>query len=675
TVTGALVTGEELASPDYWVRHVRQTVRFADAVTVLEAEGVTRFLELGPDGTLTALTHASLTEDATAVPALRADRPEPAALLTAAATLHAHGADVTWSAIFPAARPVDLPTYAFQHERYWPRVTGAAFGDLRAVGLAAAGHPLLGAAVTLADSATAVLTGRLSTRLQPWLAQHVVSGRVLLPGTAFLELALHAADHVGCAQVEELTLEAPLVLPAEGAVQLQVTVGAPDADGRREIGVYSRPADDTAADDTEGEPWQRNASGTLLPDAATPAPPTGTRPPADAAPLSTDTLYPRLADTGLAYGPLFRGLAAVRQHGDDLFAEAALPDESTPDAQRYGLHPALLDSVLHALGAAPAPTADTGEPGGPGLPFSWSGVTLHATGATHVHARLRTNGNGTVALDLTDPDGAPVATVDALTLRALTAPPADPAGPGHSGLLHRVARTPLPLDPADDDRPNTATAELPTALPADGREPGSDTFVRVEIPAGDPLRAAHTATARALDLVRDWLAQERFDGARLVFVTESGTAPDDRPADPADAAVRGLVRAAHAENPGRFALLDVDGTTESWAVVRAALATGEPEIAVHGGTATVPRLTRATDTAQLRLPADASAWRLDIVEKGTLEGLALRPVDQGELGEGEVRVSVRAAGVNFRDVLNALGMYPGDARDFGLEGAGVVTEV
>ncbi|MFJ3497051.1 type I polyketide synthase [Streptomyces sp. NPDC086091] len=674
TVTGAPVSAEELTSPDYWVRHVRQTVRFADAVTALEAEGTTRFLELGPDGTLTALTHATLSgEGATAVPALRADRPEPRTLLTATATLHAHGADVTWSALFPAARPVDLPTYAFQHDRYWPRVTGAAFGDLRAVGLTAAGHPLLGAAVTLADSATAVLTGRLSTRLQPWLAQHVVSGRVLLPGTAFLELALHAADHVGCAQVEELTLEAPLALPAEGAVQLQVTVGAPDEDGRREIGVHSRPADDTATDDTDCEPWQRHASGTLLPDPATPAPPTGLRPPAEATPVPTDTLYPRLADTGLAYGPLFRGLTTVRQHGDALFAEAALPDEGTPDARRYGLHPALLDSVLHALGATPAPTAATDGPGGPGLPFSWSGVTLHATGAAHVHARLRTTGDGTVALDLTDPDGNPVATVDALTLRALTAPPADPAAPGHAGLLHRVARTPLPLDPPAADEPYPATAPLPTALPADSREPGTDTLVRVEIPAGDPLPATHAATARALELVRDWLTEERFDGARLVFVTESGTAPDDRPAHPADAAVRGLVRAAHAENPGRFALLDTDGTTESWAVTRAALATGEPEIAVRGGTATVPRLTRATHATELPLPADASAWRLDIVEKGTLEGLALRPVIQGELGEGEVRVAVRASGVNFRDVLNALGMYPGDARDFGLEGAGVVT--
>ncbi|MDC0774108.1 alcohol dehydrogenase catalytic domain-containing protein, partial [Streptomyces sp. HD] len=127
----------------------------------------------------------------------------------------------------------------------------------------------------------------------------------------------------------------------------------------------------------------------------------------------------------------------------------------------------------------------------------------------------------------------------------------------------------------------------------------------------------------------------------------------------------------------RFALLDVDGTDESWAVVTAALASDEPEVAVRGGTVYAPRLGRAASSGALAVPAGESAWRLDVVEKGTLEGLGLRPVPEAdaELAAGQVRVAVRAAGVNFRDVLNALGMYPGDARDFGLEGAGVVTGV
>ncbi|MFF4591368.1 type I polyketide synthase [Streptomyces sp. NPDC001388] len=684
TVTGAAATDEDLCSPEYWVRHVRRPVRFADAVTVLETEGVTRFLELGPDGTLTALAHASLTDgEPVAVPALRPDRPETATLLAAAATLFAHGADVDWSAFFPAGRPVELPTYAFQHGRYWPRTAGGHLGDLRSAGLSAAGHPLLGAAVTLADSGAAVFTGRLSTQLQPWLAEHVVSGSVLLPGTAFLELALHAADRVGCGQVEELTLRTPLVLPAHGAAQLQVTVAAPDSDGRREIGVYSRPAAGSDADGPDDEPWIQHASGTLLAEAAVPAPVADGRPPADAAEIPTDTLYERLARTGLSYGPLFRGLTSVRQSGDDLFAEARLPDEAASDARRYGVHPALLDSVLHALGAAPTATGGTaGEEPAPGLPFSWSGVTLHATGASQLHARLRATGSGTVALDLADPSGAPVATIGSLTLRALTAPAAGTAHTPHAELLHRVDWTPLPLDATASAPPAAPLpSPLPTTLPATpattGADAGADTLVRVASPAGHRAEAAHTAAAHALELVRVWLTEERFEGARLVLVTEGAVTLDATAPDPALAAVWGLVRAARAENPGRFALIDVDGTDASWAIVPAVLASGEAEVAVRGGTPFTPRLGRATGGRELAPPTGESAWRLDIVEQGTLEGLALRPVPEAraELTPGHVRVAVRAAGVNFRDVLNALGMYPGDAEDFGLEGAGVVTEV
>ncbi|MDL2081658.1 SDR family NAD(P)-dependent oxidoreductase [Streptomyces sp. GXMU-J15] len=672
TLTGTGADPEDLMSPEYWVRHVREAVRFADATHTLHRDGVTRFLELGPDGTLTALVHAALTDaEPLAIPALRTDRPETHALLTATATLFTHGTDVTWAAVLPPARTVELPTYAFQHARYWPR-PGAPLGDLRSAGLSAAGHPLLGAAVTLADSGAAVLTGRLSTRLQPWLAEHVVSGSVLLPGTAFLELALHAADRVGCATVEELTLHTPLVLPEHGSAQLQITVGAPDDTGRRDIGVYSRPADHSEEADTDDEPWTQHATGTLHPDPTVPAPTAETGPPAHATTVPTDGLYDQLAATGLAYGPHFCGLTGVRQHGDDLFAEATLPTEAAGDARRYGIHPALLDSLLHALGTV----ATDNSTAGPGLPFSWEGVTLHATGATGLRARLRRTASGAVGIDLTDPAGTPVATVTALTLRPLTTAPAAPVAGGHTDLLHRVAWTPLRADHTSAPDLPATVPDIPTTLPDRTVTAGEDVLVRVVRPDGDPATAAHTTTTATLELIRAWLTEERYEGARLVVVTEGAVAPDNGPVAPALAAVWGLVRAARAENPGRFALADLDAAPESRAALAAALASDEAEFALRAGTAHTPRLARATTDHELPAPAEASAWRLDIVEKGTLEGLGLTPVDASvELGEGQVRIAVRAAGVNFRDVLNALGMYPGDAKDFGLEGAGVVTEV
>ncbi|MEU2850052.1 beta-ketoacyl synthase N-terminal-like domain-containing protein, partial [Streptomyces sp. NPDC007049] len=247
-LTGGLASAEELCSAEYWVRHVREAVRFADGVRTLAEQGVRTFLELGPDGVLSAMAQESVPEEAAIVPILRKDRPEESTALTALARVHAHGATVDWTGFFTGtgtrARPVELPTYAFQHQWFWPAGSqSAAAGDVRAAGLGSAGHPLLGAAVELAAGQGVLFTGRLSVRSHPWLADHAVMGRVLLPGTALLELAIRAGDEVGCDRVEELTLAAPLTLPERGAVQMQVAVGTPDESGRRSVGIYSRPED------------------------------------------------------------------------------------------------------------------------------------------------------------------------------------------------------------------------------------------------------------------------------------------------------------------------------------------------------------------------------------------------------------------------------------------------
>uniref|UniRef100_UPI0039788E5C type I polyketide synthase n=1 Tax=Amycolatopsis sp. lyj-109 TaxID=2789287 RepID=UPI0039788E5C len=245
-VSGALA---EPFTADYWVRHVREAVRFADGVSTLKAAGAGIFLELGPDGVLSALV------DGIAVPALRRDRSEERALLSALSTVHVHGIDVDWAAFFPGGRRIDLPAYPFRRDRYWPRA-GAARGDLGAAGVGALEHPLLGAAVELAGDEGIVLSGRLSLETHPWLAGHALSGTVLLPGTALLELVVQAGDQAGCDVVDELTFAAPLVLPARGAVTVQVSAGPASADGRRPITVSSRPAGADAA-------WTRHATGSI----------------------------------------------------------------------------------------------------------------------------------------------------------------------------------------------------------------------------------------------------------------------------------------------------------------------------------------------------------------------------------------------------------------------------
>ncbi|MEV0375614.1 type I polyketide synthase, partial [Streptomyces sp. NPDC050636] len=257
-VTGELGTAELVCSAEYWVRHVRETVRFGDGLGTLEAEGAAVLLELGPDGVLTAMAQHSLEETATAIPALRKGRPEETALLTALARLHVAGVEIDWSALFAGtgARRLDVPTYPFQHERYWPR-PAALSGDVTGAGLLPAEHPLLGATLTLADSGEVLFTGRLSLQTFPWLTDHVMGGSVLFPATGFLELAMRAGDHVGCDRVEEFVLLAPLVLTEDSAAQVQVLVSAPDETGARTISVHSRPGG------IPDLPWVQHANGTL----------------------------------------------------------------------------------------------------------------------------------------------------------------------------------------------------------------------------------------------------------------------------------------------------------------------------------------------------------------------------------------------------------------------------
>ncbi|WP_371103202.1 polyketide synthase dehydratase domain-containing protein, partial [Streptomyces sp. PU_AKi4] len=409
-VTGRIAAPGELTTPAYWVGHVREAVRFDDGIRVLAGEGVTRFVELGPDGVLSGMARESAGGDALLVALLRKDRDEETAALTALARLAAHGLTVDWTAYLAGtgARLTDLPTYAFQHQRYWP-TPDASSGNVESAGLRSAGHPLLSAAVEFSDSDGLLLTTRLSLRTHPWLGEHVVMGNVLLPGTAFVELAVRAGDEVGCERVEELTLAAPLVLPEQGGVQLHLQVGPADTAGRRVLTARSRPE---GADD---RPWTEHATGVLAP-GTTPAFDTtafdsAVWPPVDAEPVDLTGLYERMAEGGYEYGPLFQGLRAAWRRGDDVYAEVALPDSAERDAAGFGLHPALLDASVQisALGGLARGV----------VPFSWEGVTLHATGARAVRVRLTRTGDRSATVAVADPTGAPVATIENLVLRAV----------------------------------------------------------------------------------------------------------------------------------------------------------------------------------------------------------------------------------------------------------------
>ncbi|MGW0779097.1 SDR family NAD(P)-dependent oxidoreductase, partial [Streptomyces sp. NPDC002835] len=643
TLTGVPATAAQLASPDYWADHARRTVRFADALTWLTGHGAGAFLELGPDGVLSALAQATEEEPA-ASPLLRPGRPEADTLIEAVAALHVRGVRVDWDGWFAGtgARSVDLPTYAFEHRAFWPRTAlGRPAGDVRGAGLGAAHHPLLAAAVSLANSDGLLLTGRLSVRSHPWLAQHAVRGTVLLPGTGFLELAVRAGDEVGCDRVEELTLAAPLVLPEQGGVQVQVWVGSPDESGRRTLTVHSRP--DTGQDGAvdEEQPWTQHAQGVLAAtDHHAPADDASAAavwPPQDARPLELDGLYARMAETGFAYGPLFQGVQAAWRVGDDVYAEVALP-ETGAAADAFGIHPALLDAALH-----PCAFLDLGEHGRGGLPFAWQDVTLHASGATAVRVRLSPASDDAVALSVTDTEGRPVVTVGSLVLRAVPETTSDPADALAREALFELRWTrPRGTTAAADTSSVAVLGDDPYGLGAplvrgDGAALPAVVLAPAVAPAvaaaaEDPDAAAHALTARVLRQIQDWLDDDACADSRLIFVTRGAVAadPDEGVGDPAAAAVWGLVRSAQAEHPGRFGLLDLDPGA-AVAVPPQALTGDEPQLAVRDGSVLVARLARAR-----RERAEAA---LD------LEGTVLITGGLGGLGRALARHLVTGRGV------------------------------
>ncbi|MFI6449181.1 type I polyketide synthase [Kitasatospora sp. NPDC050543] len=602
TLTGALASAEELTDPEYWVRHVREAVRFADAVRVLEAEGVRTFLELGPDGTLTAMAQQCLAEDSDAVlaPTLRRDRAEALSFTTALAQLHVRGVKLDWQAVFAgtAAQRVDLPTYAFQQEYFWPRPLRGFVGDVVSAGLGVADHPLLGASLALADADGHVFTGRLALDAHPWLADHAVAGSVLLPGTAFVELAVRAGDQVGCGLVEELTLEAPLVLPARGAVQVQLSVGVPDAAGRRSVAVFSR-LEDAPLD----EPWLRHAAGVLAAGSATAAFDLSEWPPAGAEQVPVDGVYEAFAGAGFAYGPVFRGLRAAWRRDGEVFAEVALPEEARAEAGFFGLHPALLDAALHAVGAGRV-FEDTGQGR---LPFAWSDVSLFAAGASELRVRIAATGADTVSLAVADGTGRAVAEVGTLVLRPFA--PEHLAG-GRQESLFRPQWLPVPL-PQETPAPGSIGVlggddlGLPgavrftdlAAVAGGGAVPATLVLPVPGASGPDLAEATHTAVRDALALVQEWLAAEEFADSRLVVVTRGATTAADLPA----AAVHGLLRSAQSENPGRIVLVDLDEDPASLKALPFAIGAEEPELTLRAGEASARRLMRAAETVA---PAD-----------------------------------------------------------------------
>ncbi|MBB5855571.1 beta-ketoacyl synthase N-terminal-like domain-containing protein [Amycolatopsis umgeniensis] len=387
-LTGRAITG---IGPEHWVRHARDTVRFADALDAVAAAGTGICLEIGPSAVLSRAAGAVLPTVSTMDTAR--------GVLEAVGELHTAGVPVSWRSVFDG-RLVSLPTYPFQRERFWldPRPRRSPEGG---------GHAMLGPALVAPDSPRIVHGGSTGVHTHGWLADHVVGDSTLFPASAFVEIALHA----GKASVAELTIEAPLLVTED--VALQVVVDGPRID------IYAKDADD----------WTRHATGRLRPSDVFAQPWKGDWPPPAIKPVSLGEAY-----AAREYGPAFRAVTGLWQDGDELFADVALPEGVDG---RFGIHPVLLDAAVHTLALAEAPDAEVR------VPFLWSGVHLFAPAARRARVHCVRTGPGEARVELFDSTGMPVAIVESLLTRPL------PAG---NEMLYRPRWVPVPAARADDVR-------------------------------------------------------------------------------------------------------------------------------------------------------------------------------------------------------------------------------
>jgi epothilone polyketide synthase D len=697
TVSGEWLRGPELTA-SYWASNLRQPVRFQQSVRRLMSEGFTSFVEISPHPLLVSAIEdirRDVGASGTSVGSLRRDQPERSTLLESLGALYRAGHPLAAGRLFPqGARSVELPTYPWQRERYWLDPVSMAHRSGEA-----AVHPWLGARLP-SPIADVVFESSLSLAAATWLSQHRVAGRAVLPGAVLAELVRMAGDEhragAACA-VSDLVIRSPLVIPEVGQRFVQIVL----TEGGSRAAVYSRPERDGAR-----AAWILHATATLSL-AREPGSPSVDLAELRAScplPVEVTAVYAACRAMGLDYGPAFRGMRSLWRGKDQALAEvesSALPLDET-----FGLHPALLDAGLQtALGLLDVATLR----GEVLLPFEIERYVVHELRARRlvVHAQLLEPASADgllVQLTLVEPSGRVIARVDGLHLRRMNpsalaqTPPAAPSPSATPELfvLDWQEVTALPCSAALPGRwlvPSVAGDVLADAVVARLRDAGVDAQ-RANVSRLSAEHADHVLCYWEASGDADLAVQQAVDGLavvqalsqkdrppRLWWVTRS--AADVVQGDPSNigaATLLGLARTVAREKPELdCTLLDLDfRTLEPTATLVECLAgelaggAEEREVAWRAGRRYVPRLTRAGEI--LEVPASEN-YRLQVAVGGSLDGLSLRPAERRAPSSGEVEIEVLGSGLNFRDVLGALGMYPGELGPLGSECAGIVTRL
>ncbi len=718
-LTGQPARVGELGSPEYWLQQLRGTVRFADAIRSLAAASCDAFVEIGPHPVLVALGRDILGGTQRAwLPTLRRHKPECAQLLDTLAALFIRGGDIDFRAFDApyARRRVAVPHNGFDRERHWIDAVEPMPHALALARSSGGGHPLLGPRIAspIPGAQFSVILDRATPA---FVADHVIFGTTLLPGTALVEVGLVAAKSIGIAvpvMLESLEIGAPLPLDVPMHMHVHVTPGSGAV--QNTVRITSAPVDDDA-----GTEWKQHATMLASHAAVAPVEHVATASVAQArCPQQMDVVdfYERLARGGLGFGPAFRGLQALAVGPSEAVGHVRLPDGFVTHDESWVLHPALLDACFHVIGARLDAERGEGEPDAVFMPISIDRVTLlrDAPGELHCVAALRAADGPRAGLRVADlrleaTDGSLIALIDGLRLRRVDSGALQRAISG--GEMRQTAASvrwrPVPAAHLPGALPSGRVLIIPDAsglaaslevtltmlgaecamLPTPAALAQDDDSLTLALHAAPVSWLVDCSNADADDT--DWADDAR---ARYAHLLRVGQALLEHPSVGLATVTRGAAAVRTGEQP-RLSVAPIVGLARTIAAERGAspsllldLEHGES----HAPDTIVTALTMTADTPELawregqwlaprletlEAPTAVSTTRktLAIRERGVLEQLTLEITPRVRPGAGELEIEVHASGLNFRDVLNALGMYPGDAGALGSECSGIVTAV
>lgn len=711
--TGAVLTAQTPIDAQYWRRHSRQPVQFAESVRTVAALGCSVLVEIGPQPVLTGAAVQVWPEHLAAPRAIVSlrkgvgDRRQIADAL-AAAYVGGHHLDFA-SLPRQRHRRLELPTYPFQRRRFWPKTSGMAIE-----GGVGPSSGILGSAKDLASGDT-VYTSRLSVKSQPWLSDHVIYGTVVVPGATYAAMALAAVGPP--ARVKDVFFYEPIILPEKASREVQLTLHPLEDGTGSSFTVHSRPY---GVRDAE---WSLNAEGTVVagvtdepsPDAAEPVDAVTER----LTRMRPQELFETFADMELAWGPTWSGSLKSLWLGEgEAIGDILVGEELAEELGTEPMHPVLMDLCTGvAFPAFPALLAAEQGVSDLFLPLRYGQVTLREKMPRRFYCRAKwhegtlDNETQVFDLDFVDRDGRQLGGIREFTVKRA---PREALLRGLGGdatrLLYTLGWHEVPPPPGDDAGIVNGTwliagfdelaAKVPGCIPFDrttdpellgqllaqahqrgmgfsgvvwratgpaADESTADVTARIETELANLLSAVHTVQGGEVKLPGGlWIVTER------AVATESG-----EPVDPVQAALWGFGRTTINEEPAlRARLVDCDGSQEAVQALADLLATpvDEPELALRQGKMLASRLLPWSRSGHLTVPR-AGDYVLAPTERGAIDNLRLTEADVPPPDEGYVQVRVEAAGLNFRDVLNVLGLYPGDPGPIGGDFAGVVTQL